>query len=300
MLDTLSKEKFHFKAFHDLDNSSEAEFLINSMEIISNLDDVQIIVRNAILNANIKEEDIILDVGCGLGYDAYKFLNSVGKTGKVIGVDISQKMIQRCQAKFKFENLNFEIGNCYNLDYPDNYFSCCFAHRLLVSHSDKDKIIQEMLRVTKPGGKIILIDVDALSISIAPYDEKTATIVKYIQGCFINPTIGRDLPHLLHKHNLHMSLCMVNTSIIQDFKILNNIFNFKAILADLIHLKKLSQLHAKEWQNAMLLASHYNYFVYTVNFYTSIGIKSKIKNQNHCINSGLSKKSPILIKEPIG
>ncbi len=77
---------------------------------------------NSLEMVNINEGDIILDLGCGAGFDSFIAAQKVGNSGKVIGVDITEKMILKAQAnaeKYNFRNVEFMVGDIENLPIPD-------------------------------------------------------------------------------------------------------------------------------------------------------------------------------------
>jgi len=115
----------------------------------------------------------VLDAGCGPGIDTVEMALRIGNGGKVSGVDIDEEMIAEAnrwaaenQVSAKVEHI---LADVYNLPFADGYFDACRAERLFqnipVSHR-ADLVLGEMLRVLRPGGKIVLIDTDLASGSL--------------------------------------------------------------------------------------------------------------------------------------
>ncbi len=97
----------------------------------------------------------VLDIGCGTG----NFSIKLAKRGcKVIGIDISQVMLEEAKKKAKNNNLNinFQKGNALNLDFANNSFDSVFSMTAIEFIEDLEKAFKEMKRVVKPGGKIML------------------------------------------------------------------------------------------------------------------------------------------------
>jgi len=109
----------------------------------------------------IHKGDNIIDVGCANGYSTFHYMRN--KPEKIIGVDIAQSMIDNAIAaseELKVDDkVSFEIGDAKNLKYADQTFDVSFTTRVLINiptWSDQKIAINELLRVTKKGGKVIL------------------------------------------------------------------------------------------------------------------------------------------------
>ncbi len=93
----------------------------------------------------------ILDVGCGSGQDAVHF----NKEGAIVtGIDISEKEIGMAR-KLGFGA--FDVGDMKNLPYDSNTFDIVSSYYALQASDNVPKTLEEMARVTRPGGKIIVL-----------------------------------------------------------------------------------------------------------------------------------------------
>jgi ubiquinone/menaquinone biosynthesis C-methylase UbiE len=97
----------------------------------------------------------VLDVGCGTGNFSIKLAQ---KGCEVIGIDISKPMLEKAAKKADQLNLaiNFKKADVLNLEFEDNHFDAVFSMAAVEFIEDLKKAIQEMKRVVKPGGKILL------------------------------------------------------------------------------------------------------------------------------------------------
>jgi ubiquinone/menaquinone biosynthesis C-methylase UbiE len=93
----------------------------------------------------------LLDVGCGTGYPFGDFFNKAGY--KIYGIDISPSLIKKCQELYP--NIKSKIGDAENIPYPDNNFDTTYCFHSSWYFTDLKKAIDEMIRVTRPGGFII-------------------------------------------------------------------------------------------------------------------------------------------------
>lgn len=112
-----------------------------------------------ILNKN----NIVLDVGCGNGYQTLEYAKNVKQ---ITGVDYSKKMIEVAnKAKEKSpikNNIQFKISDVLNLDYPENTADVVICERLLINlptYEDQKKAILNIHKCLKPNGKLVLSEV---------------------------------------------------------------------------------------------------------------------------------------------
>jgi arsenite methyltransferase len=103
----------------------------------------------------------ILDLGCGTGIGTIDIATRLGGTGKVIGLDLSEKMIERANRKlngFTYNNVEFKIGSGSSLDY-DNYFDYVLSTNAFHHFAKKEEIFFKVRQSLKYGGTFIVQDI---------------------------------------------------------------------------------------------------------------------------------------------
>ncbi|MBC7742437.1 MAG: bifunctional demethylmenaquinone methyltransferase/2-methoxy-6-polyprenyl-1,4-benzoquinol methylase UbiE [Bdellovibrionaceae bacterium] len=102
----------------------------------------------------------VLDCATGTGDLAIEFKKSVGTTGKVIGTDFCPAMLTTAPAKAKKKNLEvqFEQADVTQLQYSDHQFDIVSISFGIRNVGDPVKALQEMARVCKPGGRIMVLE----------------------------------------------------------------------------------------------------------------------------------------------
>ncbi len=106
------------------------------------------------LKAGVKEADIILDVGCGSGMVTRDIAHLT--KGKVVAVDGSGEMIEVAREVLKnYSNVDFKKENAENFSFKDNTFDIVTCNLFLMWVDNPQKVVNEMARVTKPGGIVL-------------------------------------------------------------------------------------------------------------------------------------------------
>ncbi|MDR7275229.1 methyltransferase domain-containing protein [Catenuloplanes atrovinosus] len=101
----------------------------------------------------------LLDVGAGNGEVARELAGLLPGT-EVTALDHSAEAIANASGLHDGSRVKYEVGNAYELPYPDGHFDGVRSERVLQHLADPDRAVAEMARVLRPGGRICLIDTD--------------------------------------------------------------------------------------------------------------------------------------------
>jgi len=111
---------------------------------------------------NIKEGDVVLDLGSGAGFDCFLASKKVGKTGKVIGVDMTEEMIAKARILAKehdYSNVEFKLGDIEKIPVEDNSVDVIISNCVINLAPDKLRVFKEAYRTLKSSGKIYVSDI---------------------------------------------------------------------------------------------------------------------------------------------
>ncbi len=116
----------------------------------------------AINYAEPKTGEVCVDLGSGRGTDVLRMAESVGETGFVYGIDISDGMLEKARQnaeKFKVTNVSFIRCELEKLELPDKVADLIISNCTLNHAADKQAVWNEIYRILKKGGRFVISDI---------------------------------------------------------------------------------------------------------------------------------------------
>ena len=141
------------------------------------------------------EGERVLDIGSGPGFLAYEMAAAVGPTGRVRGIDISEAMLamarKRCAAQPWTE---FHHADATKLPFPDEGFDAAVSTQVYEYVADIPRALAELYRVTRPGGRVVILDTDYGSLVIHTENEdRMARVLSAWNEHFVHAGLPRTL-----------------------------------------------------------------------------------------------------------
>jgi SAM-dependent methyltransferase len=137
---------------------------------------------NPLAFAELKEGDVVVDLGSGAGFDCFLAARRVGASGRVIGVDMTPEMLERARANARkggYSNVEFRLGEIEHLPVADNTADMVISNCVINLSTDKPQVFREALRVLKPGGRLLVSDL----VLLRPLPESVRESVEAYVGC---------------------------------------------------------------------------------------------------------------------
>jgi arsenite methyltransferase len=140
---------------------------------------------NPVALASIKEGEVVLDLGSGAGFDCFLAAQRVGNKGRVIGVDMTQEMLEKARenvAKGGYANVEFRLGEIENLPVADNHVDLIISNCVINLSPDKERVFREAYRVLKTGGRLMVSDIVLLEKLPGAVQKSVAAYISCLAG----------------------------------------------------------------------------------------------------------------------
>ncbi len=137
---------------------------------------------NPLAFSNIKEGDVVLDLGSGAGFDSFIAARKIGDSGKVIGVDMTEEMVEKAKKlsdKYGFRNVEFRLGDIENLPVDDESVDIIISNCVINLASDKKAVFKDAYRVLKKNGRMFVSDI----VLLDELSEEQRNDPELISGC---------------------------------------------------------------------------------------------------------------------
>jgi len=156
---------------------SQAEAIGYSREDVTNVPEEAMMglgCGNPTAIAELKKGETVLDLGSGAGVDVFLAADKVGPTGRVIGVDMTEEMVEKARSiahDHGYHNVEFRLGEIENLPVGDQAVDAVISNCVINLSPDKSKVFGEAYRVLRSGGRLTVSDI--VSEGVLPAEIKS-------------------------------------------------------------------------------------------------------------------------------
>lgn len=204
-----------------------------------------------------------LDIGCGTGEDVVAMAALVGPDGRAVGLDASEAMISEAvQRHHRIGNVSFEQGDAQQLPFDSETFEACRCERTLQHVDNPDRVVHEIARVLKPGGRVALIEPDWEGLLIAGADPQLSRVIwgRRLEA-FRQPRVGRTLRALLTQNGFVDITLDVAVGLLTDLAIADRNFEFTRAATAAAENGLISEREAKRWIDELSFADRAHVFL---------------------------------------
>ena len=146
---------------------------------------------NPVAIASLKEGETVVDFGSGGGIDAFLAAKRVGDKGRVIGIDMTEEMIEKANNNVEragLKNVEFKLGDIEAIPLENDIADCVISNCVINLAQDKQKVFNEAFRILKPGGRIMVSDI----VLVADLPEKVLKSAEMYAGCVSGALMKTD------------------------------------------------------------------------------------------------------------
>ncbi len=179
---------------------------------------------NPVALASLKPGEVVVDLGCGGGFDCFLASKEVGETGQVIGVDMTPEMVGKAREnleKVAASNVEFRLGEIEHLPVADNSADIIMSNCVINLSPDKEKVYMDAFRVLKPGGRLAISDI----VATAPIPEEVRQNMALVAACIGGAETIDNTVNILNKvgfHNIKITPKDESRELIQQWAVDSN------------------------------------------------------------------------------
>jgi ubiquinone/menaquinone biosynthesis C-methylase UbiE len=196
----------------------------------------------------LSEGDSALDVGCGTGEEVVTMARIVGPTGRAVGIDISEAMLVEARKRVAGLSLPIEIqkGDIYALPFEPGAFAGTRAERVFEHLERPEAALAELLRVTRPGGRIVAISPDVDCQAYEVIDRSlTRKLIHSNCDARTNGWAGRQLYRLFAQAGMTDISCTVFSHVVTNLTNPPAISSFKTNIARALRRGDISEAESE-------------------------------------------------------
>jgi arsenite methyltransferase len=146
--------------------------------------------------AGLKSGETVMDLGSGAGFDCFLAAKNVGRSGRVIGVDMTPEMVEKARQHAQtsgISNVEFRLGEIEHLPAADNSIDVIMSNCVINLSPDKSAVFNEAFRVLKPGGRLAVSDI----VATKPLPPNIRHNLSLLTGCVGGAECIEDVKRLL-------------------------------------------------------------------------------------------------------
>ncbi|MEM0965365.1 MAG: methyltransferase domain-containing protein [Verrucomicrobiota bacterium] len=269
-------EEYLASGFAKVDEARDPDAYGRCLSLIHSLPFYQRCKEESFVLLDIKRGDRILDAGCGLGEDVFQMAERVGEGGVVVGFDASEKLISDARTDSRVSRLpvQFKVGDLHDTGFPDNSFDKIRIDRVLQHITKPQLVIQELYRILKCGGSLLVYDNDWSTFKIRSHNGAFTRMVETEWAeSFRSGFVGRHAKKFMGEVGISDIEVIAKESTLKDFGVADELYNLHQTARKLVMAGTISSIGCESWIEELKLQSDEKSFVVTLTSFLVIGRK---------------------------
>ncbi len=143
---------------------------------------------NPVALASLREGETVLDLGSGAGFDCFLAAQKVGKSGRVIGIDMTPEMVVKARGNAErgdYRNVEFRLGEIEHLPVDAGSVDVVISNCVINLSPDKKSVFREASRILKPGGRLMVSDIVLTRELPAPVKDSVEAYIGCLAGAIM-------------------------------------------------------------------------------------------------------------------
>lgn len=218
----------------------------------------------------------VMDIGCGLGNDLLEMAELIGIHGLAVGVDKSESLILEAQQRARARRVlaQFQIADAEHLPWNSNQFDACRADRLLQHVRNPRLVLDEMVRLLKPGGRIVITDRDWGMVALDSSDDRTTRLILDEAASRIrNPWIGRKLHGFFVSAGLEQISVQTHSINTRSFETADILLDLRSVAEHTVKAGHVSFAAKEAWLDDLSIRNRQGSFLATLTLFVVFGVK---------------------------
>jgi ubiquinone/menaquinone biosynthesis C-methylase UbiE len=236
----------------NIDQSGDPQHYVGQMAALRKQHEELVDISYILTFCYLQVGERVLDVGCGTGWHVRVASRIVGPTGRAVGVDLSEAMVAEARqiAAARGADVDFVHGSAYSLPFEQNSFDRCWILEVTHILDDPVQALREMVRVTRPGGHICLVEYESDAAYIIPAgDPITRRVLDFIREHELAHPSGFEMVSILKSLGTiieQLESGLNNMDLIPDFAAVRALY-LDEWLADAVTAGVLTPEEARQW-----------------------------------------------------
>jgi len=260
------------QGFVDIDRSGKFHVYEKCLNDIDAIPYFQEIKHRSYRLLHLETSEALLEIGCGLGNDLYRMAKIVPEHCRLTGIDRSRTMIDKARENPQFSllpHLTFTVADGKALPFEAESFDRCRIDRTLQHIPEPQRVIREVSRVLKPGGRVVIYDNDWSSFSLSLKETSVSRMIEnYWCDAFVNGRIALHLKRYLKEEGFEEMTLYPSTLLLESFEAADAIYDIEETVMRIYREKQLKSKEAAEVIESLKNASKKGTFLCALTSYT--------------------------------